>query len=82
MSSRVFLGTPSVLSLRISSSVFSSANLWQEELVEGLEKELVGRSWRSGCGFDETEKLETALLGTFKAEPKVLLEAAAVLLNA
>ena len=26
----------SVLSLRISSSVFSSANLWQEELVEGL----------------------------------------------
>ena len=42
MSSRVFLGTLSVLSLRTSSSVFGSANLQQEELVRGLEEELVG----------------------------------------
>ena len=36
VSSKVFLGTPSVLSLRTSSSVFGSANLQWEELVGGL----------------------------------------------
>ena len=77
-----FLGIPSVLSLRTSSSVFGSANLQQEELVGGLEEELVGRSWRSGRGLDEREELETALLETFEAEPEALLEAAAVLLSA
>ena len=77
-----FLGTPSVLSLRTSSSVFGSVNLQQEELVGGLEDELVGRSWRSGRGLDEREELETALLETFEAESEALPEAAAVLLSA
>ena len=77
-----FLGTPSVLSLLTSSSVFGSANLQQEELVGGLEEELVGRSWRSGRGLDEREELEAALLETLEAEPETLLEAAAVLLSA
>ena len=82
MSSKVFLGTPSVLALRTSSSVFGSAYLQPEELVGGLEEEPVGRSWRSGRGLDEREELETALLRTFKVEPEALLEAAAVLLSA
>ena len=85
VSSKIFLGTPSNLSLRTSSSVFGSANLQreepvgglEEELVEGLEEELVGgleeelvdRSLRSGHGLDKREGLETALLGTFEAEP-------------
>ena len=42
----------------------------------------MGRSWRSGHGLDEREELETVLLGTFKAEPEALLEAAAALLSA
>ena len=85
VSSKVFLGTPSNLSLRTSSSVFGSANLQreelvgglEEELVEGLEEELVGgleeelvdRSLRSGHELNKREELETALLGTFEAEP-------------
>ena len=72
-----FLGTPSVLSLLTFSSIFGSANLQHEELVGGLEEKLVGRRWRSGFGLDEREELETALLGTFEAEPEALLEAAA-----
>ena len=38
----------------------------------------MGRSWRSGHGLDEREELETALLGTFEAEPEALLKVAAV----
>ena len=71
VSSRVSLGTPSVLSLFTSLSVFDSANLRREKLVRGLEEEIVGRSWRSGCGLDEREELETVLLGAFEAEPKL-----------
>ena len=82
MSYRVFLGTPSVLSLCSFSSVFSSANLQWEELVGWLEEELVGRSWRSGRQLDERKELETALLGTFKVELEAVPEAAAVLLSA
>ena len=98
VSSKVFLGTTSVLNLCTSSSVFRSANLQQEELVGGLEEELVGgledelvggleeelvgRSLRSGRELDEREELETVLLGAFEAEPKALLEVTAVLLSA
>ena len=42
----------------------------------------MGKSWRSGRGLDERKELETALLGTFEAEPGALLESAAVLLSA
>ena len=80
MSSRVSLGTPSVLSLFTSSSVFDSANLRREKLVRGLEEEIVGRSWRSGRGLDEREGARDCVAGSIRSRAKALFKAAAVLL--
>ena len=63
VSSKDFLGTPSVLTLRTSSSVFGSANLQREELLVGLKEDLVG-----GLEEELVGELEEDLVGGLEEE--------------
>ena len=66
VSSMHFLGTPSVLTLRTSSSVFGSTNLQREELLVGLKEDLVGgleEELVGGLEEDPVGGLEEELVG-------------------